>query len=148
MNALANLMMLLLFVGGILAISNLIAVKSPEAKKIIDRLVPYQALIGVAMLASSLVLIIYLGPINMFRALKVNALVAITFIGGYYAGILLGFFFGMPLIAKWIPGESSAEVKALELSRKLAPYTMLVGIVALGAGGLMLLYKFGLLKYI
>jgi hypothetical protein len=148
MNALANLMMLLLFVGGILAISNLIAVKSPEAKKIIDRLVPYQALIGVAMLASSLVLIIYLGPINMFRALKGNALLAITFIGGYYSGILLGFFFGMPQIAKWIPGESSAEAKALELSRKLAPYTMLVGIVALGAGALMLLYKLGLLKYI
>ena len=146
MNALATIMMVLLFVGGILAVSNLIVAKTPEAKKFIDKLVPYQALIGVAMLAISLVLILHLGPINMFRALKGNALLAFTFIGGYYSGILLGFFFGMPQIAKWISGESSA--KALELSRKLAPYTMLVGIVALGAGALMLLSKLGLLKYI
>lgn len=148
MNVLANIMMVLLLVGGVLALSNVIVAKSPDAKKIIDKLVPYQAFIGVAMLGISVVLILYLGPINMFRALKGNALLGFTFIAGYYSGIVLGFFFGMPQIAKWLPGESAAETKALELSRKLAPYTMLVGVVALGAGLLMLLYKFGILKYI
>ena len=144
--ALVVIFMLLLFLGGLLALSHLIVSKRPDAKKLLDQLVPYQALIGVALLAVGLVLMFRAGPINMWRMVKHDALAGVTLIGGVYAGILLGFFFGMPQIAAWIPGESSAEAKAVDLSRKLAPYTMMVGAVALGAAVLMLLYQLHILK--
>jgi len=140
--------MILLFLGGILALSNLIVSKKPDAKQLLDKLVPFQALIGVALLGIALILMFYIGPINMFRALKGNALIAMTFIAGIFSGIALGFFFGMPQIAKWAPGESAAEVKAMELSKKLAPYTMIVGVIALVAATLMLLMHLGVLKVI
>jgi hypothetical protein len=148
MRVLENVYLVLLIVGGILALSGLIVAKSPEAKRYIDKLVPYQALIGVALLALGLVLLVHTGPINMFRALKGNAVAAMAAIGAVFSGIVAGFFFGMPQIAKWAPGDSPAEVKAMELSRKLAPFVMLVGVVMLGSAGVLLLYKLGLLKYI
>jgi hypothetical protein len=41
---------LLLIVGGILALSGIIVANQPNAKNVIDKLVPYQAIIGVALL--------------------------------------------------------------------------------------------------
>jgi hypothetical protein len=41
----------------------------------------------------------------------------------------------MPQIAKWIPGESAAETKATELSKKLAPFQLILG-AAVGFGGI------------
>jgi hypothetical protein len=144
--ALGIIFMILLFLGGVLALSNLIVSKRPDAKRIIDKLVPYQALIGVALLVIALWLMFRIGPINMFRGFEHDAVAALTFLGGVVSGIALGFFFGMPQIAAWIPGESAAETKAVALSRKLAPYTMMVGVVAVGAATLMLLYELKLLK--
>jgi hypothetical protein len=59
---------------------------------------------------------------------------------------LLGALFGMPQIAKWIPGESSAEQKAVELSKKVAPYQVLLGVISLVSSLIVLLYWIGILK--
>ncbi|TMQ26004.1 MAG: hypothetical protein E6J90_04825 [Deltaproteobacteria bacterium] len=110
-----------LIAGGILAASGLIVAKKPDAKQLIDKLVPYQAVIGVALLA--------LGLIHLL-----------------WWSILLGFLFGMPQIAKWMPGQGGAENKGMELSNKLAPYQGILGLVGLAAALLALLYRLHILS--
>lgn len=137
---------MLLLAGGILAISGLIVSKKPDAKAMIDKLVPFQALIGVGLLAIGLIRLLQLGPVMTLRIAKVWPVMGITLIGALYGAILLGFLFGMPQIAKWIPGESNAENKAMELSKKLAPFQVIIGAIVLGSGVLMLLFQLGILK--
>ncbi len=137
---------ILLLAGGVLAISGLIVAKKPDAKATLDKLVPFQAFIGVALLVIGLIRLFQFGPLMVFRMLSMAPLLGIAVIGATYGAILLGFLFGMPQIAKWIPGESSAENKASELSKKLAPFQVILGIVCLGAGVLLLLFQLGILK--
>ncbi|MDQ3340556.1 MAG: hypothetical protein M4D80_35810 [Myxococcota bacterium] len=136
----------LLILGGILALSAFIVSKKPNAKATIDKLVPFQAFIGVGLLAVSLINWIRIGIIDIFRLLKYWPLGGIALIAAVFSGILLGALFGMPQIAKWIPGESSAEAKAVELSKKVAPIQMILGVIALVAGFLLLLMELGILK--
>lgn len=134
----------LLILAAVLALSGLIASKSADAKKMVDKLVPYQAMIGVGLLSVGLIQLLRVGPINLFRTL--GHLFGIAMFVGIVGGILLGFMFGMPQIAKWIPGESSAEQKAQDLSRKLAPYQLILGALCGGAGVIFLLIQLHILK--
>jgi hypothetical protein len=138
---------LLLIVGGILAVSGLIVAKKPNAKDLIDKLVPYQAFIGVAMLALGLYNLVRLlgGLLSMISAAPLLAAAGIAMI---FSMILLGFMFGMPQIAKWIPGQAGAEQKGMELSKKLAPFQVLIGIVGIASSLLWLLYRFGILSVV
>ena len=140
------LQLVLLILAGILALSTFIVAKKPDAKAMIDKLVPFQAFIGVGLLVISIVNWVRMGLGMPFTILKFWTLGGIALIGAIFSGILLGFLFGMPQIAKWIPGDSSAEQKALDLSRKIAPIQMIVGIVALVSGVLFLLMELGILK--
>lgn len=129
--------------GGILAVSGLILSKKPDAKRLIDALTPYQALIGVAMLGLGLV-----NFLRGFRYLTSGAMA--TFAGGttltmIAVAVLLGLLFGMPQIAKWIPGDSSAETKALELTRKIAGFQVLLGLIGIAASLVVLLYQLKIL---
>jgi hypothetical protein len=139
---------LVLIAGGVLAASGLIVAKKPDAKQLIDKLMPYQAIIGVALLV--------LGVLNLLRWLGNHLLdllthfplFGLTILAMTVTSILLGFMFGMPQIAKWMPGEGQAEQKGMELSKKLAPFQGILGIIGLVAALLMLLYRFGILKII
>ena len=131
--------------GGVLAAAAMIVAKKPDAKQYIDKLAAYQAIIGVGLVAVSL--------INFLRMLKYLSLVfklsvlfASSFLAMVGAGFLLGALFGMPQIAKWIPGESSAEQKAVELSKKVVPYQVMLGIILMVASLIMLLYWLHILK--
>jgi hypothetical protein len=138
--ALINILLLIL--AGILAISSLIVAKKPNAKELLDKLVPFQALIGIVLLAFGLVnLIRSLGVVgDMFRGL-----VGLTFLLVMATSILLGFMFGMPQIAKWLPGDTVAEQKGVELTQKLAPYQTIIGLVGLVSALLALLYHLGIM---
>jgi len=138
--------LILLIASGILATSAFIVAKKPDAKAMIDKLVPFQAFIGVSLLAISLWSWLHFGIVNIFRLFSYWPLGGLAAIGGVFSGLLLGFLFGMPQIAKWIPGESSAETKAMELSKKLAPIQMIIGVVALASGLLILLMELRILK--
>jgi hypothetical protein len=138
---------LLVIVGGTLAISGLIIANKPDAKQLIDKLVPFQALIGVAMIA--------FGVINLVRLLayltdlfRLNAMFALAVWCMLGTSIVLGALFGMPQIVKWIPGESSAEQKALQLTQKVAPFQVILGLVALASSVLYLLYRFNVIKLV
>lgn len=136
---------LAVILGGVLAVSALIIANKPDAKQMIDKLVPFQALIGVGMIALAVInLLRLLGVLtDMFRLNFMWALGIWTMFG---AGALLGLLFGMPLIAKMIPGQSSAEQKALELTQKVAPFQVLIGLAAIGGSALVLLFQFKILK--
>ncbi len=129
-------LIILMIAGGILGVSGLIVAKKPDAKALIDKLVPFQAFIGVGLLALGIWALLNFGLINTFRILPHFPILGLFAIAGSYGAILLGFLFGMPQIAKWIPGESSAETKAMELSKKLAPFQLILGIIV-GAGGVL-----------
>jgi len=135
---------LLLIAGGILATSALIVAKKPDAKQWIDKLVPYQAIIGVALLAVGVLdLLRWLGALrHLLPDVPVHAVVWLAVI---VTSILLGFLFGMTQIAKWLPGHAAAEQKGRELSNKLAPYQLIIGVIGLGAALLLFLYRFGMM---
>jgi multisubunit Na+/H+ antiporter MnhC subunit len=145
-NDMGWLHIILMLAGGILGVSGLIVAKKPDAKALIEKLVPFQAFIGVGLLAMGIWALLQIGPINMFKVIKVMPIISLTAIASSYGSILLGFLFGMPQIAKWIPGESAAETKAAELSKKLAPYQLILGAIVLGAGVLALLLQLGIMK--
>jgi hypothetical protein len=139
-------LIILMIAGGILGVSGLIVAKKPDAKALIDKLVPFQAFIGVGLLALGIWALLSFGPIDTFRILPHLPVLGIFAITASWGAILLGFLFGMPQIAKWIPGESAAETKATELSKKLAPFQLILGAVV-GVGGILgLLLALGILK--
>jgi hypothetical protein len=140
------LVCILMVAGGVLGVSGLIVAKKPDAKQLIDKLVPFQAFIGVALLAFGLWFLIRVGPLTPFRLISILPMFAVFAIAATWGSILLGFLFGMPQIAKWIPGESSAENKAMELSKKLAPFQLILGAIVGGGGILGLLIGLGVLK--
>jgi hypothetical protein len=138
---------LVVILGGILAVSALIIANKPDARQLIDKLTPFQALIGVGMIALSVVnLLRLLGVLtDMF---KLNFMWALGIWCMFGAGVALGALFGMPQVVKWIPGESNAEQKAMELSQKIAPFQVLLGLVAIAGSVLVLLFQFKIMKFI
>ena len=139
MDAFVLVNIILGILGGILAAAALIVSKKPNAKQLIDKLTPYQALIGVGLLAISLINFLrMLGSISFM--LRYATLFGAAFLAMVGTGFVLGALFGMPQIVKWIPGESSAEQKALDISKKVAPYQVLLGIILLVASLITLLY--------
>jgi hypothetical protein len=146
-DALVFVNIILGIIGGVLAAAAMIIAKKPDAKQYIDKLAAYQALIGVGLVAVSLINFLrMLGAIT--DAFKVNLLWAAGFLAMVASGFLLGALFGMPQIAKWIPGESSAEQKAVELSKKVAPFQVLLGIIAVVSSLITMLYMFKILKIV
>jgi hypothetical protein len=134
---------IVLILAGIIAASGLIIAKKPSAAELIKKITPYQAFFGVFLLVWGVYWLIRVGG-DMFKI--VGHLFGLTWIGAIFSAILLGFFFGMPQIAAWIPGESKAENKAVALSKKLAPFQIIIGIAGIGFGLLALLYNLNILK--
>ena len=136
---------LLLILGCLLAISALIIAKKPDAKAALDKLVPFQALIGIGL--------VVLGIINFINVLpaltdifKVNLLQAAAVLAVIGVSVLLGALFGMPQIAKMIP-DQKAEQKAMQISQKVAPYQVVLGLGGLAAVLVYFLYRFKIISY-
>jgi hypothetical protein len=134
---------LTLILGSVLALSGIIVAKKPDAKAMIDRLVPYQAVIGVAMIVLGVINFVRLLPslADMMKANLLQNAAVLTVIG---ASVLLGALFGMPQIAKLIP-DPTANQKAVQISQRVAPYQVLLGLIGLAASLVYFLYRFKLL---
>jgi hypothetical protein len=137
---------LALLLGGILGMSGLIVAQKPEARKYLDMLTPFQALIGVALLAVSLLHFLQLGPINLLKLIEPKPVWALGLLGGCLAGVILGFLLGLPQILKIAPAGSPAGDKARDLASKLVPFQMLFGLVCFGAGALVILIRLDIVK--
>ena len=133
---------LLIIAGGVLASAAVIAAKLPAAKRLVDKLAPYRALIGLVLLGWGIVSLVRgLGGIG--AGLAATPVFATSVLVMIASSIALGFLFGMPQIARWVPGEPAAETKALELSRKIAPYQALLGLLGIGAALVFLAVRLG-----
>ena len=63
-----------------------------------------------------------------------------------FCEIAVGFLLGFGLIAKWIPGESGAEKKGLEIQAKLTNIAAPIGFISIIAGILMAYWRFVVVK--
>jgi hypothetical protein len=161
--------------GGILAASGFIVSKRPDAQRYIDRLAPFEALIGLGL--------IFIGLINFVKSLKglldffkVNLFSAASVLTLIAVSILLGLLFSGPQLMKlfsgnpppptnnpyalqyqqmmmqqnpgWRPPQpSNAAQKFVELQQKIAPFRVMIGLLAIIAALITLLYQFHIIKY-
>jgi uncharacterized membrane protein YjfL (UPF0719 family) len=135
---------LLLILGGILATSALIVAQKPDAARYLERLSPYQVLIGALLLILGIVFFLVIGPVDAFRAIKADALPAVANLGGILVAIILGFLFALPQIVGLAP---NSQQRAQELAAKLLPFQLLIGLLAAACGVIGLLYTLGVMKY-
>lgn len=135
----------LLLVGGALALSGLIIAHQPNARGVIEKLMPFQALIGVGMLVVGVLnLLRFLGV--LVSAIKVSPLYGMSMLAMFVSAILLGLVFGMAQIAQWMPGHAQAQQKGQALVQKLIPYQMILGILGIGASLIYIAYHFNLMN--
>ncbi len=118
-----------LILGGILGISGLIVAKKPDAKEMLAKLQPFQAVIGIALLAFGIYNVLHIGM--FIKVLSVLPILGIMALGAVISALMLGILFGMPMVAKLSAGGAA---KGEELGKKLAPFQTIFGIVALVTG--------------
>lgn len=126
-------------VGGLIACSGLIVKNAPAAKDLLNKLLPYKAMVGVALLGSFIWNMIEMG-FNPFSGFDLSMLFGILVLMVLVTQLFLGFTMGAGQIIKWIPGDSAPEEKAAELQRKLMPFEVIFGLIAIGSGVLGLLF--------
>lgn len=130
---------LVLIAGGLLAASAVIVARMPDAQYRLNRLMPFQGLIGLGMLV--------LGVMNLIRALSfVRYMRSVPVIGASWltvigCSLLLGFLFSMPIIGRLIPGNSSAEQKAAEIAAKISGIQILLGLLGIIAAVVLIVMK-------
>ena len=133
---------LAVIVASLICLSSFIVAKKPEAKQLFEKIAPYQGFLGVGMLALGLWRFIAdVGDYGMMLDSPFK-LLAISIIAYELSLIVLGFILGFGLIAGWIPGESGAEKKGLEIQKKLLAFSLPIGVIGLIAGVMMLYYYF------
>ena len=134
---------ILLIAAGFLASSSFIIAKKPNAKQLVDKIAPYQAGMGIALLLWGLYnAFVYVGIGMMLKFFGINILAALTVWGALSSAIVIGFLFGLPQIAKWsAAGASRGDV----LAKKLAPFQTLFGFIGIGSGVLLLMFNLGIL---
>jgi hypothetical protein len=132
---------LLLIAAGILGASGLIVAKRPNAAGIINALLPFQALIGGATLLLGIVSLVHWGPKAVMETTKAFPFMGASMLGGVVSGVLLGLMFAVPLMARLGAGQQ----RAAELAEKIAPWQLLIGLVAMAAGLFLILFRSGIL---
>src|SRR6266478_5657478 len=98
MDLLFDVNALVLVLGGILALSALIVAQKPNAKEMIDKLMPFQTLIGVGLVALGIINFVRMLPHLTGDFFKQNLLQnasALTIVG---VSVVLGFMLGFPSI--------------------------------------------------
>ncbi len=119
---------LLAFVAGALAAANFVIERLPDAKQWIEKAMPYQAMIGFVALVMSV-----LWGLNIF-SLKAAFLTQTVYLGCAVSTMVVGFLLGFPMIQQWIATDEKSKEKADDIRKKLSPYQVLAGLVAMGAG--------------
>ncbi len=108
--------------GGIIASSSLIVSKKPNAKELIDKLVPFQGVIGVALTVFGVIgmlrLIFHIGTPGWLIGFAVAAL-----------EFIVGFLLAYSLISKYLLEKNDeAKEKGQQLRAKLVKYQVPAGV--------------------
>jgi hypothetical protein len=130
---------LITIAGGLLAASNLIIAKKPNAKDLIDKLTPYQGWIGIVMF--------FWGIWETFNALRFIGALSSTpllWIFGFataIADLVVGFLLGFGLITKYtLSGSPAARARGQQFRARLAPWQGTFGLLAIAMGVLYLVW--------
>jgi hypothetical protein len=124
---------LVLLAGGVLGAANLIVAKKPDAKALIERLTPFQGIIGIVMMAWGV-----WGLINMFSAFAMS-FYTILFILTVAVELGLGFLLAFGLISKYaLEKNAQAKEKGEQVRAKLAVYQAPMGLSAIALAVLFL----------
>jgi hypothetical protein len=119
--------------GGALAASSVIVAKRPDAKKILDKMVPYQGYIGILMflygLYSAYLVITTMGWLTAYPVRW------IIFLAMTVAELGVGFILGYALISKHALSKNEAAMKkGEEIRQKLLKFQIPLGFLAIIAG--------------
>ncbi|MBI2892609.1 MAG: hypothetical protein HYY06_03595 [Deltaproteobacteria bacterium] len=127
--------------GGILAASGFIIARKPNAKELIDKIVPYQGWIGVCMFFWGVWEVI-----SSVMGMGLLAIAPLTWIFWVLCGVadlLVGFILGFALISKWtMSGNETALKKGQELREKLVKVQVPLGFLAIAMGALYTVWLF------
>ena len=126
---------LVLLAGGLIGASNIIIAKRPNAKDVIDKLVPFQGLIGIVLLLWGLK-----GVFDVLRTLSVIQFAPfwwLVFVATVVTELGLGFLLAYGLITKFTSGQ--AADRAGQVHTKLATYQGSLGLTAIGLAVLFML---------
>ncbi len=127
--------------GGILAASGFIIARKPNAKELIDKIVPYQGWIGVVMFFWGVWEVI-----SSVLGMGLLAIAPLTWIFWVLCGVadlLVGFILGFALISKWtMSGNEAALKKGQDLREKLVKIQVPLGFMAIVMGALYTVWLF------
>ena len=130
---------LITIVGGILAASGLIIARKPNAKELIDKMVPYQGWIGVLLLFWGV-----WGVISCILNLGMLAHYPLTFIfwlASSVANAAVGGILGFGLVSKYmLSGSPAAKARGEILRGKLVGYQGALGLFAIAMGALYIVW--------
>ncbi len=123
----------LAFVAGALSASNVVVEKMPNAKDLIAKLVPYQAMIGIAAFLFGVFKLFDIGRMPEPYSTKAVFFVCVA------SCLVVGFLLGFPMIQKFIAEDEDTKEKVEGVRKKLSPYQVAGGLVALGTGTYLIL---------
>ncbi|VAW42128.1 hypothetical protein MNBD_GAMMA01-2269 [hydrothermal vent metagenome] len=114
-------------VGGSLAAASLIVKMKPDAKNLIDKLTPYQGIVGLVLLGWGL-----WSAINIVRGLLAGSFDVVSVVG-VVVQLLVGFLLSFGLLSQFLFSKSeAAKEKGQALRLKLAGYQGVLGLVLIG----------------
>ena len=128
-----------LFVLGCLAVPQMVMSKSPDAKKALDKIVPFQGWIGVISLIWGLYNVIWL--IRYLSALGAGVkgiLFFLVFAVFVICQIVLGFILGIGVVKSFVK-DANAQAKLDETLTKVLPYQSKLGLLAIVDGILLII---------
>lgn len=124
---------LITIAGGILAASSLIIARKPDAKKLIDKLTPYQGWIGIVMFFWGV-----WGTLSCVRNMSLLSVVPLRWTFWTLSSVVdlvVGFLLGFGLITKYaLSGSPAALARGQAIRGKLAGYQGVFGLVAIAIG--------------
>jgi hypothetical protein len=124
-----------LIVLGILGAANLIIAKKPDAKALIDKIVPYQGWFGAASVFYGIFDVISsVGAMGMMGVKPPIGLIWwIMYLANGLLQIALGLLLGVGVLKTFIK-DATAQQKMDQTIVKLAPYQGTLGFIAIGVG--------------
>jgi len=125
---------LLACIAGALAAANFVIEKLPNSKSLIEKMIPYQAVIGVAAMILSVMKLLdaFTLKADFFTQLINFSCIAST--------AIVGFLLGFPMVQQFMSNDEKSKAKAEDVRKKLSPYQVIAGLVALGTGAYILIY--------
>ena len=129
---------LLAIIAGALASANFVIEKLPNTKEYIEKMIPYQAVIGAVALVLSV-----LKLLDAF-ALKMDNFSLIINLCCIASTAIVGFLLGFPMVQQFMANDENSKAKAEEIRKKLSAYQVIAGLIALGSGVYVLLYGISL----